>query len=152
MPGIIISMNAGPLEELAIITDQKILAVWSLDCAEHVLPVFEEKYPSDPRPRDAIEAGRSWLRGEIKVGEARKAAFLAHAAARSAAGDPPASFAARAAGHAAATAHTSGHAIHAADYAVKAMPANLKIQECEWQYKHLLQLISKSHTPDAADT
>jgi len=152
MPGIIISMNAGPLEELAMITDQKIRAVWSLDCAGRVLPVFEEKYPSDPRPRDAIEAGRSWLRGEIKVGEARKAAFLAHAAARSAAGDPPASFAARAAGHAAATAHTSGHAIHAADYAVKAMPANLKIQECEWQYKHLLQLISKSHTPDAADT
>jgi len=148
MPGISISMNAGPLEELASTTDQKILAVWALDCAERVLPVFEEKYPNDPRPRDAIEAGRSWLRGEIKVGEARKAVFSAHAAARAAAGDPPASFAARAAGHAAATAHTPGHAVHSAEYAIKAMPANMKIQEHELQYKHLLQLISESHTPD----
>ncbi len=76
MQGIIISMNTGPLEELAMITDQKILAVWALDCAEHVLPIFEEKYPNDPRPREAFEAGRAWVHGEIRVGEARKSAFF----------------------------------------------------------------------------
>ncbi len=141
-------MDTDPLTELANRTDQKILAVWALLCAERVLPIFEEKYPNDPRPRDAIEAGRAWVLGEIRVGEVRKAAFSAHAAARAAAGDSSASFAARAAGHAAATAHTPGHAIHAAEYAIKAMPANMKIQEYGWQYKHLLQLISESHTPD----
>jgi len=140
-------MNAGPLEELASTTDQKILAVWALDCAERVLPVFEEKYPNDPRPRDAIEAGRSWLRGEIKVGEARKAAFLAHAAARTAAGDPPASFAARVAGHAAATAHTSGHAIHAAEYAVKAVFPEQRGGERVWQYHRLVVLRSNQEIP-----
>ncbi len=141
-------MDTDPLTELANRTDQKILAVWALLCAERVLPIFEEKYPNDPRPRDAIEAGRAWVLGEIRVGEVRKAAFSAHAAARAAAGDSSASFAARAAGHAAATAHTPGHAVHAAEYAIKAMPANMKIQEYGWQYKHLLQLISESHTPD----
>jgi len=142
MPGIIISMNSGPLEELALITDQKILAVWALDCAERVLPIFEEKYPNDLRPREALEAGRAWVHGEIRVGEARKAAFSAHAAARAAAGDPPASFAARAAGHAAATSHTSGHAIHAADYAVKAVSLDQKNGERTWQHHHLLKLTS----------
>lgn len=125
-----------------IFSHQKILAVWALDCAKRVLPIFEEKYPNDPRPREALEAGRAWVQGEIRVGEARIAAFSSHAAARAAAGDPPASFAARVAGHAAATSHTSGHAIHAADYAVKAVSPDQKTRERTWQYHHLLKLTS----------
>lgn len=35
------------------------------DCAEHVLPYFEENYPDDDRPRNALEPGRPWARGEI---------------------------------------------------------------------------------------
>ncbi|WP_155897833.1 putative immunity protein [Methanocorpusculum bavaricum] len=130
-----------------IFSHQKILAVWALDCAERVLSIFEEKYPNDPRPREALEAGRAWVRGEIKVGEARIAAFSSHAAARAAAGDPPASFAARAVGHAAATSHTSGHAIHAAEYAVKAVFPEQREEERAWQYRHLLSL---TRQPDTA--
>jgi len=44
------------------------LALWAADCAERVLPYFEEKYPRDDRPRKAIEAARAWARGEIRVG------------------------------------------------------------------------------------
>ncbi|MHA1198556.1 MAG: putative immunity protein [Candidatus Heimdallarchaeaceae archaeon] len=44
---------------------------------------------------------------------------------------------ARAAGHAAATAHVVGHAIHAADYAAK---VNLK--ELFWQHKRLFEITS----------
>ena len=100
--------------------DQRLLMLWATDCAEHVLPIFETQYPDDKRPREAIEAGRAWVRGNISVSEARTAAFAAHAAARDA-NDAPARAAARAAGHAAATAHVAGHAIHAASYAVKAV-------------------------------
>jgi hypothetical protein len=57
--------------------DHASLALWAADCAEHVLPYFEEKYPKDARPRRAIEAARSWARGEIRVGEARTAAVAA---------------------------------------------------------------------------
>lgn len=55
--------------------------LWAADCAEHVLPYFEGKYPDDARPRKAGEAGRAWVRGEIAMSEARVAAFAAHAAA-----------------------------------------------------------------------
>src|SRR5664280_1832383 len=81
-------------------SDHSSLALWAADCAEHVLPHFEEKYPKDDRPRKAIEAARAWTRGEIRVGAARTAA--------------------RAAGQAAGTPHMAGHARHAAAYAVKA--------------------------------
>jgi hypothetical protein len=96
-------------------------ALWAADCAERVLPLFEEQYPDDDRPRRAIEAARAWARGEIRVGEARTAALAAHAAARdaAAAGQLAASAAARAAGHAAATAHVASHARAVTFYAEK---------------------------------
>ena len=65
--------------------DHGSLVFWAADCAEHVLPYFEEKHPKDNRPRDVLEAGRCWVRGEISTSEARAAAFAAHAAARDAA-------------------------------------------------------------------
>ncbi len=61
-------------------SDHSSLALWAADCAEHVLPHFEEKYPKDDRPRKAIEAARAWTRGEIRVGVARTAGVAAHAA------------------------------------------------------------------------
>ena len=114
--------------------NKKGLALRAADCAEHVLKVFQEKYPKDTRPQQAIEAARAWTRNEIKVGQARTAAFATHAAARET-DDIAACAAARAAGHAAATAHMAGHAIHAANYALKAVIDKKK--ERERQYKHL---------------
>ncbi|MDB5263179.1 MAG: hypothetical protein JWQ14_2460 [Adhaeribacter sp.] len=99
--------------------EQKVLAGWAADCAERVLPYFEKHNPGDARPWEAIAAARAWARGEIKMSEARKFAFAAHAAAREA-NSPEARLAARAAGHAAATAHVASHAQYAASYAVKA--------------------------------
>ena len=121
--------------------DQRSLALWATDCAEHVLACFEEKYPNDSRPRNAVEAGRAWARGEIACGEARAAAVAAHAAAR-AADEGAARAAARAAGHAAGTAHMAGHARHAAAYAVKAAThaadaAAATAKERDWQDQHL---------------
>jgi len=129
------------------IQDQKALALWAADCAEHVLTYFEKEYPKDDRPRKAIEAGRAWARGVIKVGEARKAALDAHAAARGV-NQAAARAAARSSGHAAATAHVAGHAPHAADYAVKAAEAAGVANEREWQYQRLpkhLQYIAGSN-------
>lgn len=126
--------------------DHKALALWAADCAEHVLPYFEKERPKDGRPRKAIEAVRSWARGAIKVGEARKAALDAHAAARDV-NQAAARAAARSAGHAAATAHVAGHAPHAADYAVTAAEAAGVADEREWQYhripKHLRPMVSR---------
>jgi hypothetical protein len=127
--------------------DHKTLVIWATDCAERVLPYFEEQYKRDDRPRKAIEARRAWVRGEIKTTEARRAAFAAHAAARESSNEI-ARAAARAAGHASATAHVAGHAVHAATYAATAVgyaadPTDADVvttEERDWQYQHLLDL------------
>lgn len=130
--------NSQIIEDIKILSgnaDKKTLAIWSADCAERVLPIFEEKYPEDPRPRKAIESLRSWIRGEINLTLARTAALEAHAAAR-AAEEGPARSAARAAGQACSTAHSSRHAAATSLYA-----ASCREGEREWQYKHLIQLV-----------
>ena len=66
------------------LTDEhhRLLADWALGCAEHVLHLFEDRQPGDSRPREAIETGRAWIRGDVRMGDARRAAFQANAAAR----------------------------------------------------------------------
>ena len=96
----------------------QMIALEAADVAEKVLINFEKENPDDDRPRKAIAAARNWCAGKIKVGEARKAAFAAHAAAREAK-SATAVFAARAAGHAAATVHVPAHAEAAKKYAEK---------------------------------
>jgi hypothetical protein len=134
------------ITELVGNTDHKTLAVWACDCAERVLPYFEEKYPEDDRPRMAIEAGRAWAcTGVFKMSDVRKAALAAHAAAREAGGDDAARSAARA-GQALATAHVPSHAIAAAVYAATAVGDGVEIadaaatKERRWQYQHLFEL------------
>src|SRR5256886_8108045 len=86
--------------------DHRLLAIWAADCAQHVLPHFEQARPKDSRPRRAIDLGRAWARGEITWQEARTAAGHANAAARDLRGT--ARHAAYAAGQAAAGGHGGG--------------------------------------------
>lgn len=125
--------------------DQKLLADWAADCAERVLPFFEEVYPKDIRPRKAIEACRMWVRtGVFKMADIRGASLAAHAAARAVKTNDAACFAARAAGQAVATPHVTQHAFGGAYYALKAVmaadPTHADItvlNEYNWQSGHL---------------
>ena len=127
--------------------DHSSLALWAADCARRVLPHFEGEHPGDDRPRRAIEAGRAWARGEIKVGEARAAAISAHAAARETDRDA-ARAAARAAGHSAATAHMAAHGRHAAGYAAPVASDDPLAGERDLQYRHLLEHLRPVAFPD----
>lgn len=126
----------------------RLLASWAAVCAEHVLPLFTARYPEDDRPRRAIETARAWSRGEVTVGEARQAAFAAHAAARSAS-DAAAREVARAAGHAVATAHMADHELGAAFFAIRAVRLASEAAEamtageveCRWQRAQLPEAI-----------
>ncbi|SHF08954.1 putative immunity protein [Streptoalloteichus hindustanus] len=136
--------------------DHEAVVLWAADCAEHVLPHFEERYPEDDRPRRAVEAGRAWARGEITPGAARAAAFAARAAARDAV-EPAARAAARAAGHAAASAHVAGHAPHAAHYAASAathaaVTTNATAREQAWQYGRLPEHLRPAVFPTPSAT
>lgn len=109
--------RGGPLP----MAGHQLLAGWAADCAEHTLPLFSE-CSADDRPRAAVDAARAWARGEITVGEAREAALAAHAAAREV-DSASASAAARATGHAVASAHMADHCLQAASYALKSVRA-----------------------------
>ncbi len=124
--------------------DHRLLAEWAALCAEHVLHLFERAKPDDTRPRDAIEIGRAWVRGEVHMRVAHRAAFPANAAGR---GLPePAKYAALAAGQAAPVAHVAAHALGAAAYAIRAAAADAsgngeaeaaRVAERDWQRERI---------------
>src|SRR6202034_4455685 len=122
--------------------DHRFLALWAASCAEHVLGLFESAQPGDTRPRQAIEAARAWVRGELKMMQARAAGGHAMGAARELKG--AARHAAYAAGQAAAVAHVAAHELGAAAYAIKAASAassrcgeHAGLLECRWQREQL---------------
>ena len=144
-----LAKHKGEFLELVSKTDHKTLAVWAIDCAERVLPYFEEKYPEDPRPRQAIETLQTWIdTGVFKMAVIRKASLTSHAAARDVGEDNPARSAAHAAGQAVATAHVPTHSIGSAIYALQAIhrvtnfaDADAAVaKERDWQVQHLLEL------------
>lgn len=121
----------------------RLLALWAAECAEHVLPLFEDAAPDDRRPREAIEHIRAWTRGEVGMMASRAAGGHAMGAARPLAGAPR--FAAYAAGQAGAVAHVAEHDLGAAAYAIKAVRASVPPgeaeeagrRECAWQRSRL---------------
>ena len=124
-------------------SDHRLLARWAASCAEHVLALFESVRPEDPRPREAIQHARAWVRGEVTMMQARAAGGHAMGAARDLRG--AARHAAYAAGQAAAVAHVAAHELGAAVYAIKAARAAAPQGqgdaagrlECRWQRDQL---------------
>ena len=125
------------------------LGSWAADCAERALPVFEKHAASDLRPRAAIEGIRVFAGGGKRTAQLRSLALQAHAAAREV-GDPAAAAAARAAGHAAASAYThplvdvhqTKHIVGPAAYAALALELdqggdpNIGDRQVRWAIKH----------------
>src|SRR4051794_15033972 len=120
-----------------------LLALWAADCAEHVLHHFERATHDDHRPRAAIAAARGWVRGELRMMDAKRAAGASNAAAREVSG--AAKLAALAAGQAAVVAHVAAHDLGAAAYAIRAArdaaPPHeadaVAWDECRWQRDRL---------------
>jgi hypothetical protein len=125
--------RGGPLD----VAKHRLLAVWAADCAERLLQLFEE-CSRDDRPRRAVEIARAWARGDASVGDCQKAAVGAHAAARSVTNES-AIAAARAAGHAVATAHAADHSLGPVIYGQKAVEAagGSTDNEQAWQLEKL---------------
>ncbi|GAA1402397.1 putative immunity protein [Oerskovia paurometabola] len=125
--------------------DHHLLAEWAAVCAEHVLPLFEQAAPDDPRPREALDVGRAWIRGEVAMKDAHRAAFPANAAGRDL--PAPARYAALAAGQAVAVAHVAAHDLGAAAYAIRSVSADAaargedgeaaRLAERDWQRDQL---------------
>ena len=124
-------------------SDHRLLALWAGGCAARVLPLFEAEHPDDSRPAEAVKAAEAWAAGQCSVAQARSHAVAAHVAAREVHG--AARLAARACGHAAATAHMADHELGAAFYALRALatasPEDLE-SERAWQLRSLPERVA----------
>lgn len=123
------------------------LVQWALDCAPKILAIFEQTYPNDPRPRNALNAANAWAHGEILMPEAKRAALASHNAASEVSKDNPAACAAaRAMGHVVGTIHVETHALGLVFYGITAIirknPAvdekSLIEEELKWFFDRLL--------------
>jgi hypothetical protein len=123
---------------------------FAADCAEHVLHLFEARFPNDDRPRKAIEAARSrnrltaYAAAYVAAYAASNAAYAAYAANAANAANA-AAYAAYAA-NAANDAHYAAYAAYAANdaaYAANAPDAPYAARavgyhrECQWQAQRL---------------
>lgn len=111
-----------------------VLREWLVDCAEHVLPVYERAYPGEARVRHCIEMTRRFLRGEATQ-EKLTAAMAATRAAEAA-------WATRAAEDAAEDAEDAARATRAAIAA--AWAATDQSTELAWQSRRLLELAGET--------
>jgi len=146
-------------EELTKEEELKINILHAIYCAEAVLPIYENKYPNDNRPRLAIEAAKTVLKypTEENKAKAKAAAWAADDAA------DDAGFASHAAAYAAARAATwaaawaADAAANAIKYAKKAAKeANIDIdfdsllsraQSDIWEY---INISKSSNTSEAS--
>lgn len=80
------------------------VVTFAVGFADDVLPEFERVVPDDPRPREAVEAARSFALGEPRSNRQRSTAVGAHRAAKAAPSET-ARWAALACGDAAAAAY-----------------------------------------------
>ena len=108
--------------------NNKTLRLYAADCAERVVSLYEKDYPTDTRPRKAIQAARDFANGKITAEELNAAANAAYAAAcaATAANAANAAYAAYAAAYTAYAAAYAAYAAYAADAA-----------ERKWQVERL---------------
>ena len=123
--------------------------LWACDVAERVLKHFEDRYPEDTRPREAIEVARRFARGDATREElsaadraadwaAYSAAYSAYSAAYSA------DRAAYSADSAAYSADSAASAARAADWAAYRAAYSA---EREWQGRHLCAVLNLPWPP-----
>ena len=86
-----------------------------------ILPIYENAYPLDTRPRDGLTNAIGWLEGRVKFADAKETNYNAHQAATQAEGNYAAQAAARAAAHAALTIHVPIHCLGIAFYGTTAL-------------------------------
>ena len=115
--------------------------LWEADCAAHVLPIFETRFPDDKRPRLAIQAKRRYARGEISRTDWLEAQSAAMAAGQDAGPS--------AAGDAARTA-SGGDIVFHGMLAVETATRDAAIAAAEHQWQRD-RLVARMRDPEPAD-
>lgn len=70
---ILFSKDSQYLQDLIYLFQEqnhRIMALWAFDFADESIKILKEKYPSENRPQEALEAARNWAAGKIKMRQA----------------------------------------------------------------------------------
>lgn len=146
----------GPGDFGLTMDELRVVARYAVESAGAVLPLFEEPYPDDRRPRAAVEAAWTFVRGAERSMRQRVTALDAHRAAKDA-GTEAAKHAAHAAGDAAAAAYLHpladatqvGHILRAVAHAARA--AELADGDAPRVGDHLIEQARRRATPALVD-
>lgn len=133
--------------------EHKILAQWTIDSLNRILPMFSKKYPHEIILNQALNMLLSWMNDEIKMWDARKYTYTVLALARHMEKfDKPYAQIVRATAHSLATCHVPTHAEGCQMYIISALrlihsekPDVIQLMQSErqWQIDHLHQLLNQ---------
>jgi hypothetical protein len=116
--------------------DQRIK--YAIFAAERVLYIFENSYPDDNRPRNAIKAAKKYLKNKSAKNQiAAYEAYTAADAAADATAGAATAYAAAYAAHAAHAAYAAAHAAYAAAYEAYTADATMKVKILKYGLKLL---------------
>ena len=137
------------------------LVNWCIRYAqEYFLPIYEETFPTDRRPRAALEASAGWLNKVLKPTDAKKITREAAAAAKEAEDYPQAQAAARAVSVAASVISTPTGALGMTFYGAAAIvyhraglleSPEVYDQLAEKEFSKMLASLQKAAVPDEPD-
>jgi len=151
------------LVRLAETQSQATLVDWSVGyAAEHLLPIWERKFPDDLRPHEALRAARSWPKPKVEQKEPKALILDCYTAARETEGHPAAQCAARGMANAASSVYATTHSIGLALYGALAVAydelgenatwANLEQRAIEesWRMETAMRAIAVEKEPNPA--
>lgn len=100
--------------------NRRTVAAWALACVEEPVEQLSRRYPTDPRPREALEMARLWAMGKVKMPSARPAILAVHAMAKQLQ-DPGDAALCHGVGQGCSTVHTPRHAMGLPIYELTAL-------------------------------
>ena len=103
------------LIKLFEIQNHRVMALWAFDFASESIAKFEEKYPEEKRPREALEKAKDWASGKIKMHLAQRKILDCHAVTKEMENKEDIAIC-HSIGQACAVVHTARHAIGYALY------------------------------------
>ncbi len=129
---VLFARDAEFLQDLTMLfreQSHRTMVLWALDVAAESVAKLEEKYPNEPRPREALEAAWAWAEGKIKMRLAQRKILDCHAFAKEINSKENIALC-HAIGQACAVVHTAGHAIGYPMYELSAIIYRLGIENC----------------------
>jgi len=137
------------LRELIDTQSKETIRKWCLGYAtDNILPIFEKHCPGDDRPRNAVNAAKEYLDGNVKFPVVKNLILNeCHQAARELDDKPTAQAAARAVGQGSAVVHTLTHSLGLFFYAAAAVAYDrIGLEATDDEYMQIAEEVCLDYT------